>query len=450
MPEITMSELLDWREERARRQAELRVRYELPLVSFTLNIPGTNKRSAAYDELFRLGKMRIMRNLHANKADIVHIEEHMHKCGAVAYFIVREKADILKSICESIEETDDVGRLFDIDVMEKNGEKLSRKNTRECFLCKRPAFECARSRAHSMGDISDFVNDTIQDFLLTEYCAHITNCAVRALLYEVSVTPKPGLVDKKNTGAHKDMTFLTFVDSTVALAPYFKEVTQCAARHTDTAGELFFKLRQFGKYAEIDMESATGGINTHKGAIFSLGLLCAAAALSYKKSFIIDTANILSTAKNMCAGICACDFKNINLHTAVSAGEQLYAKYGVTGVRGIAENGYEIVAKIALPRFKECLKNGADINYASVVALLEIMACTDDTNVLWRGGKDGADFVKCRAKQIISEVKYDQELLMPIVERFDTQLIEKNISPGGSADLLAVTLFLYFCENKDV
>ena len=211
----------------------------------------------------------------------------------------------------------------------------------------------------------------------------IAQCAQKALLYEVSVTPKPGLVDRADNGAHRDMDFFTFLDSAAVLTPYFEEcaaagleATECGGKEADHAA-LLAKLRGPGKEAEREMLRATGGVNTHKGAIFLLGLLTAAAGFclgwreeGFSEDMILRTAGRI--AEPALGDFAVPEPVERTAGTAESAGLRQYRESGCTGVRGEAAAGFPSVKHAALPALKKALADGKNVNDAGVEVGLQM------------------------------------------------------------------------------
>ena len=158
---------------------------------------------------------------------------------------------------------------FDIDVLGPDSVPLSRSvlglPPRSCLICGENAKVCARNRTHSMELVRWRTAQILNDYFKEQSADQAAAAAVRALLYEVSATPKPGLVDRNNSGSHQDMDFFTFVDSSSALIPWFRDFFSIGWEHGDETGDrLFERLRFAGQNAEAKMFSATGGVNTHK------------------------------------------------------------------------------------------------------------------------------------------------------------------------------------------
>ena len=300
------------------------------------------------------------------------------------------------------------------------------------------------------GEIKEIRNEGLgirnEEKLLTPNSSLLTphsigTFALEAMLIEVSVTPKPGLVDRNNSGAHRDMGFFTFIKSAAALRNSFEEFARAGENFNGAdIKNLFPAIRKIGIEAEKKMFAATDGINTHKGEIFSLGLLSAAAGYLAGKKFSLTPENITDTASKICAGICEKDFAGVREKDSklLTKGERVFIEHGITGIRGEAESGYPIVINTALPVLKKYLADGLNLNDALAFTLIHIMAEANDTNIISRKDFKTAERVRERALSLIEKGLSVEEIL-----KFDRDLISEYISPGGAGDLLAVTYFLY-------
>lgn len=268
----------------------------------------------------------------------------------------------------------------------------------------------------------------------------IGRLAVTALLGEVWASPKPGLVDRENTGSHKDMTYQNFVDSARALQHCFTQCAQAGQQHSDDLPLLVARLRSIGLAGEAAMYQATGGVNTHKGAIFSMGILCAAtASVSLHQTEYDETLKSLqSTAASIAAELLADD------SAEQTNGKRVLQQTGTGGIRAEASSGFDTAFSVGLPSLTEALQSGLCENDAMVYTLLRIIAATEDSNLVHRGGMEGMDFTKREARKLTEGGPAAMNLTA--VRETDRKFIEKNLSPGGSADLLALTLFLSFLK----
>ncbi len=413
-----LSEILQAREDRAQLQKTLLEQFPCPLVCFTMNIAGPVKTSPLIKWGFQAGLNALLKALSTVKNQQV----RYLPTGCEAYLSVEMPAAQLKEICVQIEEATPLGRLFDMDVLDTDGQKLQRATERGCLVCGKPGRTCAAGRLHSV----EVLQNTTQQILAAEL-------AVQSLLDEATTTPKPGLVDRHNSGSHNDMTLETFVTSANALRPYF---TECAAIGQQTAHlparETFLLLRQAGIRAEKTMLKATVGVNTHKGAIFTLGILCG----SIGRLSNYDIQDILCQAAAM-GKAAEKDFLLANTDTA---GERLYLTKKLRGIRGEVADGLPSVANIGLPMLHQALQQGLTEEQAAACTLLYLIAHVEDTNLYHRGGEAGAAFAKRSTQAFLSQDPFPSP---EAIKALDDAFIEQNLSPGGCADLLAATLFLH-------
>lgn len=276
----------------------------------------------------------------------------------------------------------------------------------------------------------------------------IGRLALEAMLLEVSATPKPGLVDRNNSGAHKDMNFFTFMKSAASLAKSFTEFSQegfTGGANKIPPAEVFQAVREIGVVAEKRMFTATGGINTHKGEIFSLGLLSACAGYIAGSEREVTADETMTLAGEMCAGICERDFAGVRDKNPamLTKGERVYLTHGITGIRGEAEAGYPSVRAAGLPALREYISRGMNLNDAMSMTLIHIMAHAHDTNIISRHDVKTADEVMTLARGMI-----ESGFGIEDIRRLDGEFIAGWISPGGAGDLLAVTYFLHSLEQN--
>lgn len=275
--------------------------------------------------------------------------------------------------------------------------------------------------------------------------------AYEALLEEVNLSPKPGLVDRLNNGSHQDMTIETFYASANAIAPYFTNYIQIGYEHKGTPLELFDKMRFEGAKAEKEMMRATKNINTHKGANFSFAVILGALG-KYEQTFLGEVYSmkdihlVLDYTSKMCEGLASRDFLDLNQKISLSNGEKLYLKTGITGIRGEAESGYASLEKVLLPQllaYKELTRDERNLR-----GFIDLMSAVEDSNIYHRGGVEGIQFLKKEAL-LIKEKDLTYEELITEMTELDQKMIKKNLSPGGSADLLSLGIFLFsLLENK--
>ncbi len=271
--------------------------------------------------------------------------------------------------------------------------------------------------------------------------------ALEAMLIEVSVTPKPGLVDRNNSGAHHDMNFFTFLRSAASLRSSFEEFARAGfvgGSRNFSPAQVFPLIRKIGLEAEKRMFAATDGINTHKGEIFSLGLLSSCAGFLTGKSETLTAEKVMTLASEMCHGICEKDFAGVRNKKTLTKGERVYLEHGITGIRGEAEAGYPAVRDVGLPALRKYLADGLSLNDALAFTLIHIMANAQDTNIISRHDLKTAEIVMKRAEKILAENSG-----LDGIRELDREFIAEYISPGGSGDLLAVTYFLQRLEFRE-
>lgn len=263
--------------------------------------------------------------------------------------------------------------------------------------------------------------------------------AIRSLLYEVTVTPKPGLVDPASQGPHPDMTAFTFINSALSLQPYFIQCEQ-AGRHfrAKDLTQLFRQLRPLGVDAEQKMFTTTFNVNTHKGAIFSLGILVAASAYQIEHL----ERNLSEIVQDMLIGLTAHDFKGLLKKdpAKLTIGEKMYLEYGIEGIRGEAEAGYPTVFHFALPTL---CKSVGTLNQRLLDTLMTIVSNSIDTNLVKRANNiEVVDWAHTQAQTYLalggSQTATGWQKLIEINKIFE----ERHLSLGGSADLLILTIFL--------
>ena len=269
----------------------------------------------------------------------------------------------------------------------------------------------------------------------------LAQAATDALLQEVNLAPKPGLVDPISTGAHKDMTQDTFYKSIEVLRPYLLAYAKAGENHNGTPLDLFNELRALGKQAEDAMMAATNHINTHKGANFSFALILGATA--HTKGNIPEA---LHYCHLMTRHLIEVDFANLDQKEHLSYGEKLYVEHGITGIRGEAATGYPSLAK-ALDYYNTL--NTHTPRHRDLLLLLYLMTFVEDGNLIHRGGIEAYKKVQQEAKLLFDKAQtLSEEELASRLEDYDNVLIERNLSPGGSADLLSLTFFCHKIQQN--
>ena len=262
----------------------------------------------------------------------------------------------------------------------------------------------------------------------------VGNLAVAVLIDEAMLAPKPGLVDTRGSGSHADMSLRLMIASAHALRDDFAAMAEAGrqARRIDVA--LREQLGTLGRTAEANMLRATGGINTHRGAIWALGLLAGAAG------WLGPTRGARAIAQ-MAGVIARLPDRHRPAHTG-NKGELARAAYGVGGAREQAEAGFPHVTGTGLPALRHGRARGDAEPTAQVNALLAIMARLDDTCVLARAGRAGLADVQAGAEAVLDAGGIGALAGRRRLHELEATMQACQASPGGAADLLAATLFL--------
>ena len=400
---VTLEDILRARDTRANAQRRLLRAYRLPLVSFTMNIAGPVKSSPLIELAFDAGLEALYDALGQPAA----AEVIRPATGCEALLVYDRPAAELKAACLTLETAAPIGRLYDLDVLDTDGSKLSRSEPRTCLVCGGPVAVCSRSRAHGLDAICAETARRLAEFA----CTTLGNLAADALREEAALSPKPGLVDARTNGAHTDMDLLLMLRSAETLRPWF-----CRMVRLGLDGAAPAQLQNAGRQAEAQMLQATGGVNTHKGALYALSLLLAAMGRH------------LSGAQESVFSLAAADAAALAPPVGTH-GSQVRRRYGRPGAREEAMDGF--------PSLQALLQ--ATRSQPPLGVLLWSMAHLSDSNLLYRGGEAGLAFAQNEAERILRlpQTQWEAELTA-----LDAEMTRRNLSPGGSADLLAVTYFL--------
>ncbi|MFR3274955.1 MAG: triphosphoribosyl-dephospho-CoA synthase [Collinsella phocaeensis] len=315
-------------------------------------------------------------------------------------------------------------------------------------------------------------------------CERLARWAAASLVAEARLTPKPGLVDRRNTGAHRDMDLDTFLASATALEPCFHVYASAGTRWDGRIpADLAHALRELGIEAERAMFSATHGINTHKGANFAFALILGSCGAFLSENGSLpsgprDTERVLELVRSMGACLLDTDIRILLARSqrdgrpndpsspigngahggpaqegALSHGERIYLRNGLSGARGEAAQGYPLLKHELLPYLRRecpapCSRGGSERDVADTLlrALVKLMARLEDTNVVHRGGIDALAAHRSFCAEL-DERSLPNEELRAALERYDDELVALNVSPGGAADLLSLGIFFSLMEG---
>ena len=307
--------------------------------------------------------------------------------------------------------------------------------------------------------------------------AVIGGAAAEALRMEAAATPKPGLVDRENSGAHRDMDYPLFLASAAALKPYFVKCAALGMEYTMEHGsgpDLLKALREAGLAGEAAMFSATGGVNTHKGMVFSMGILCAALGqliAEKKQAAVLASCSFRcmpaarQELQSRCAELAAALLAENNPRD--THGAQVLRNTGSGGIREEALSGFDSAFSLGYPAFKEARAGGLDENSALVKTLLILMTKTADSNAVYRGGTEGLAYLQQQAAEVLRDGGFEEsaaatggrnrdsgiaasQRFFEAVRDFDRQCILRSLSPGGSADLLALSIMIYMIFETEM
>jgi triphosphoribosyl-dephospho-CoA synthase len=288
------------------------------------------------------------------------------------------------------------------------------------------------AQASAVPNLSIAKNTVVRSFQ-----EHIAALAELSLRLEIETWPKPGLVSHIDTGSHTDMDVDTFRRSASALRPYFVELVAAGMRN-----DALLVLRKIGLRAERAMFNATGGVNTHRGAIFGIGLLCAAAGL--REGGHADSQTLLGIhvrrrwGRAILAGPRLPD----------SHGEVAGIRYGAGGARHEAAQGFPSVYRVGLPALCAAARLApGNAEAARIHACFSLIAAVEDTNLLHRGGAEGLRFAQQAAQVFLNQGSVGHADWLHHAQTIHHAFIERRLSPGGAADLLAMSLFAMELEE---
>jgi triphosphoribosyl-dephospho-CoA synthase len=269
-------------------------------------------------------------------------------------------------------------------------------------------------------------------------CHSLGSLATEVLVAEATLTPKPALVDSRGPGAHTDLSLEIMRRSTLAIEPFFEEIAALSV-YRRPSQPLRLRLGETGRLAEQAMLQATRGSNAHRGAIWAIGILTASASMH--SAGMTSIQSIVS----MAARLARIPDPVAPVH--LSHGNLMRERYGAAGARGEAQSGFPHVVFLGLPMLRHRRRQGLAEKHARLDALLIIMSYLDDTCLLQRGRAAALHAAKKGARAVLSAGGTATRVGMQRLLELDGELLRRNASPGGSADLLAATLFLDALES---
>lgn len=443
--------ILQSREERTRLRIEFSKAGKIS-VSLSLNISGIPKSNDLTKKFFEqiLSELEIF--LASERISLSSVDKIQFEDSAGDFYInTVENQNIdslkIKKITELFEEKHSVGRLIDVDVFDIDSKPVSYGKAKTCFFCGNfSAVECMRTQRHTYEELREKIFSKMEFYLSEKRkdsaIKKISSLAVKSILYEISLTPKPGLVNFENSGAHTDMNFFTFLDSSAVLAVYFENFAKAGYEFSENPDTALPEIRLIGLNLEKEMFSATNRINTQKGAIFLMGLSIFSMSYVFSRNENPTLNQLRNVVREICKNLVVDELKTNRIEKKTH-GEICFEKYGNAGAgaRQEAESGFPSVFEYALPVFRKYFPfsdkfNKEKINFALQKVLLTLISVNNDSNILYRKGTETAENLKQKAR-ICLETDSDEKY-----KELCEFCIHENISPGGSADLLAVTIFL--------
>ncbi len=263
-----------------------------------------------------------------------------------------------------------------------------------------------------------------------------------ALYKELVLYPKPGLVSLVDSGSHTDMTAHTFIRSIHALRSYFTDMVRLGA-----GGSLFAVLQDRGLRAEADMQAATGGINTHRGGIFLIGMLCAAAGLTTRLLRPMTAGSLRHVLLSMWGD----ELLDKSRQVRPNHGYLLAQRHGLRSAAQEAALGFPAVFEVGLPALQQARDLDMNETQGLIHTFMTLMHRLDDTNLVHRGGMNGLVFARQQAAEFLANTGAQHPEAIPRLHLLHQQFVERRLSPGGCADVLAacwlVDRWTHRCSN---
>lgn len=442
--------LLDRDKRVAYQEHLLKENKDKTLVTIRINYPGIEKSNYITDNIVNTIYNEIL--TYYGKF-IVFEDKYKNKEGIVAHFLFDLDFVNVKKEMINVEEEHILGRCLDIDVYTLKNDKvigISRsdlfKKPRRCFICDLDAKICSRAQTHTIDEIKNYFEVVYKNFKdsqkKTESLAYeVSQMALKAMISEVSTFPSFGLVSPISSGAHKDMDYYTFLNSAVAITPFLKKMFEVGYSYYSPE-YIFDAIRDIGKECEKKMFEATNNINTHKGMIFLMGISMAAIgkALYENKEFYQIQDIIKSMVKNILD-----DFKELHKKEKLTHGERLYLEYGFTGIRGQVKDGLSVLFDNIIDNY---INSDLKENDLYTQILIELMARVEDSTVVYRNDISTLRKVQSDAKELLNMGGIFTEEGRQKCHHLEDLYIKENISPGGCADLLAISILLIDVKKK--
>ena len=376
------------------------------VITLKANIPGSNKQTKeAYFLINYYDKILFNRGI--NKSF------ELDGYDGPMYVYLLNFDQVTKDQLVEIEENTTLGRFIDLDIFNKTEISLNRKIFRKCFICNEPAFVCTRNKTHNINELTNYLNKMITNELKTI----IYNLCNESILQELNLHPKFGLVTPYSNGSHPDMNYEIMIKGKDAILDAFVEMF-LVGYNSNNLDNIFNEIRHIGKLTEEKMLNINFGINTYKGLLFDLGFVVS--AVGYQLSNNINE-SIFEIIKKLSLGL------KEELDDGIETfGKKAFREYGIGGAKEEVLNGLPNVKKI-LNKFN--FEN--EIEYYK--SLIDLIINVEDTTLLKR----------CGSIENYLEIKERfKSLRLDNLDLMTEKCIKLNLSFGGSADLLIVSIFL--------
>lgn len=423
--EILSDIILMFREERIKEINSLVDKHNIICVKS--NIVGLQKNTNYGDFVLKYFQKKIDDYLFINNITINKKIVRMSFDGDYILYLLNKDIH-LKEEMITLEESEEIGRLIDIDVYEEsqngNGlvKSITRKNPRKCLICDNPVFICQRLKTHTTEEL---INKSRQ-MVFNKQKEMVLKALKESMMLELDLHPKFGLVTKYSNGSHTDMNYEMMKNTQDIIIPYLVKMFECG--YNLDIKDIYKEIKKIGLSADRAMLDYTNEVNVYKGVIFSLGIIVS--ALGYKFNGLgIVKQNILSISKKIAKDVKS-EYSNHN-----TFGVKAYKEYGIGGAREEAYNGFLNV--------KQTVKIIKDINDKNLLkALVNLIIELDDTVMLKR------------AKSIERYMEIKNEFFMLDINNYDEvmklndKMIKENISFGGCADILICALFIKLIQKS--
>jgi holo-ACP synthase CitX len=403
-------DILSGREKRSKLIEEYLNSYET-IVSIKANMPGLEKNN--YLSYLLINAFSFI----VKSFPSVTYDYHQNDDGPFVLILLNGfDSKSIKKQMVSIEEHHELGRFIDLDVYDRYGTVTIRDQKRKCIICDNQASICIRNKNHTVEEIFEIMDKKVKMF----YENSISQILNQSIMEELELHPKFGLVTPYTSGSHPDMNYELMIKAKEAIMPYLIEMFFETFRNLNEI-DLLRNLQSIGKSAETAMFKATEGVNAYKGLIFNLGLIISSIGYKlsrYEKRTIFDISQ--SFAKQL--------FLNYD-YSSESYGDKAFLEHSLKGIRGEALSGYSTV-KIALRKLFDLS------THSKIQTLIFLIINSEDTSLYQRAGS----FQKYLCiKKMFNELDLNND---KDVLRINDYCIANNLSFGGSADLLVVTVLI--------